>query len=201
VPLFGGRGRQGDTPSRPSAGAAGRREARRRAAGYVAERWAEPNEADVLWLAQAATNGDADHARWELRYARRAVGLLAAERDALDDRTPSLVAGAMDEAMATDPAVAVDAQALAARQFNDRLAAYRDALAARSAEAPGTRLGRVLLVFAGSVRAARGSGLVRAGEILTRELDEANAALRTAFGAAELPEDEPPSSLAARAGR
>ena len=192
MPLFGGRGRQGDTPSRPSAGAAGRREARRRAAGYVAERWAEPNEADVLWLAQAATNGDADHARWELRYARRAVGLLAAERDALDDRTPSLVAGAMDEAMATDPAVAVDAQALAARQFNDRLAAYRDALAARSAEAPGTRLGRVLLVFAGSVRA---------GEILTRELDEANAALRTAFGAAELPEDEPPSSLAARAGR
>jgi hypothetical protein len=185
-------------PAHASSGARDGREARRRAAGYVAARWAEPEEADVRWLAQTATNGDSDHARWELRYARRAVGLLAAERDALDDRTPSLVARAMDEAMATDPAVAVDAQALAARQFNDRLAAYRDALAARSAEAPGTRLGRVLLVFAGSVRAARGAGLVQAGEILTRELDEANAALRTAFGTAELPEDEPPSAVAAR---
>ena len=171
---------------------------RRRAAAYVTSRWAEPPAADVEWLARTATNGDVDHAAWELRYARRAVGLLTAERDALDDRTPSLVAAAVDEAMATDPGVAVDAQALAARQFNDRLAAYRDALRARSAEDPALRLGRVLLVFAGSVRAARGAGLAHAGEILGRELEDANAALRAAFGTAELPEDEPPSALAAR---
>lgn len=199
MPLFGGRGEPG--APRPTGASVGGRELLRRASGYVAGRWAEPDEADVAWLAATATGGDADHARWELRYARRAVALLAAERDALDDRTPSLVARAIDEAMAADPAVAVDAQGLAARQFNDRLAAYRDALAARSAESPGTRLGRVLLVFAGSVRAARGAGLVRAGEILARELDEANSALQAAFGTAELPEDEPPSAVVGRTGR
>lgn len=174
------------------------REARRRAAAYVADRWQEPEPADVAWLAEAATKGDVDHAAWELRYARRAVALLVAERDALDDRTPSLVAAAIDEAMASDPGVAVDAQALAARQYNDRLAAYRDALRARSLEDPGTRLGRVLLVFAGSVRAARGAGLAQAGAVLERELEAAHAALRAAFGDPDLPEDVVPSALPAR---
>lgn len=174
------------------------RDARRQATRYVAGLWAEPDEGDVRWLAETATAGDHDHARWELRYARRALGLLVAQRDALDDRTGSLVARALDEAMAGDLAVAVDAQELAARQFNDRLTAYRDAMVARSAEATSVRLGRVLLVFAGSVRAARGPALVPAGQLLARYLHEANETLRAAFGTAALPEDEPPSALAAR---
>lgn len=176
------------------------RDARRRADGYVRAIWAEPGDDTVHWLADTATGGDLDHARWELRYARRALGLLVAQRDALDDRTGSLVARAATEAMAADPAVAVSAAALAERQFNDRLAAYRDALQQRSAEPAGTRLGRVLLVFAGSVRAARGAGLEPAGLLLAGWLDDANAALRQAFGTAELPEDERPSTIGERRG-
>ncbi len=180
-------------PSLFGGGAA--RDGRQKAAAYARAIWADPAEPDVEWLASAATAGDMDHARWELRYARRALGLLAAQRDAMDDRTGSLVARAVTEAMAMDPAVAVSAAALAERQFNDRLTAYRDALQQRSRESVGTRLGRVLLVFAGSVRAARGAGLQPAGELLGRYLDEANAALRQAFGAVELPEDQPPSAI------
>lgn len=176
------------------------REARRRADAYARALWAEPAEDSVRWLAETATAGDPDHARWELRYARRALGLLVAQRDALDDRTGSLVARAITEAMATDPAVAVTATALAERQFNDRLAAYHDALQQRSPEPVGTRLGRVLLVFAGSVRAARGSGLEPAGRLLASYLEESNAALREAFGTAELPDDERPSQIADRRG-
>jgi hypothetical protein len=179
----------------PLFGGGAEREARRRAAAYVRGLWDEPADTDAEWLAATATGGDIDHARWELRYARRALGLLVAQRDALDDRTASLVARALAEAMETDPGVAVDAQELAARQFNDRLTAYRDALNARSAEPVGTRLGRVLLVFSGSVRAARGPALGTAGELLARYLDASNAALRRHFGQAELPEDQPPSAI------
>ena len=55
----------------------------------------EPDEADVAWLADAAADGDADHARWELRYARAALGLIGAQRDALDDRTASELAAGL----------------------------------------------------------------------------------------------------------
>ncbi len=168
---------------------------RRQAAAFARVLWTEPSPEDVDWLAATATGGDADHARWELRYARRALGLLIAQRDAMDDRTGSLVARAITEAMAADPAVDPAAAGLAARQFNDRLSAYRDALQQRTAELPGVRVGRVLLVFAGSVRAARGGGLPPAGELMARYLDEANAWLRDAFGTAELPEHERPSTL------
>jgi hypothetical protein len=177
---------------------AGERDGRRRAAGFVSALWAEPADADVAWLAGAATGGDLDHARWELRYARRALGLLVAQRDALDDRTGSLVAGEVGQALTRDPAVAVDMVPLAERQFNDRLAAYRDALRQRSAEPVGARLGRVLLVFAGSVRAARGAGLQQAGEILARYLEETNALLRARFGEVDLPDDVRPSELGVR---
>ena len=173
----------------------GAAEGRRRATAFARALWTEPADADVRWLAELATGGDEDHARWELRYARRSLGLLVAQRDALDDRTGSLVARAIGEAMADDPAVAVDAAPLVERQFNDRLTAYRDALHQRSPEAPGRRLGRVLLVFSGSVRAARGPGLAAAGEVLERMLDEVHEALRVAFGDAALPEDARPSAL------
>jgi len=179
VRLFGGRARGG----RPAA------------AAYVQAAFAEPPAEDVRWLAALATGGDEDHAAWELRYARRAVALLLAQRDALDDRTGSLVARALDEAMAADPYVATDLAGLAVRQFNERLAAYRDALDARSAEPGAVRLGRVLLVFAGSVRAARGAGLAEAGAVCDRYLAELGSALAAAFGEAALPDDRPPSAL------
>ena len=72
------------------------REQRRRATTYVSALFAEPSEADVEWLSLHGTDCDTDHARWELRYARRALGLLGAQRDALDDRTelPPALAGA-----------------------------------------------------------------------------------------------------------
>jgi hypothetical protein len=53
------------------------RDLQRKAAGYVAALFAEPEQADVEWLAQNATRGDVDHAQWELRYARRALGMIA----------------------------------------------------------------------------------------------------------------------------
>ena len=171
------------------------RDARQAAAAYVREAFAEPAAEEVAWLAATATAGDADHAAWELRYARRAVGLLVAQTNALDDRTPSLVARALDAAMAADPLVAADLGELATRQFNERLSAYRDALDARSAESRGVRLGRVLLVFAGSVRAARGPGLLEAGAVCERMLAECAAALAQQFGEAQLPEDQPPSAV------
>ena len=46
----------------------------RRSAEYAAVLMAEPSPADVEWLSRVATRGDVDHARWELRYARRALG-------------------------------------------------------------------------------------------------------------------------------
>jgi hypothetical protein len=52
------------------------RELQRKADKFVASLLREPASEDVAWLATLATRGDEDHARWELRYARRAVGLL-----------------------------------------------------------------------------------------------------------------------------
>jgi len=172
------------------------RDARQAAAAYVHTAFSEPPDEDVAWLAATATAGDTDHAAWELRYARRAAALLVAQQNALDDRTPSLVARALDAAMTADPLVAADLGELAARQFNERLTAYRDALDARSSESRGVRMGRVLLVFAGSVRAARGPGLQAAGAVCERIVGECAASLAAQFGEAQLPEDQPPSAVA-----
>ena len=125
------------------------RDQRRRAASYVAALFAEPADDDVAWLSEHGTDCDTDHARWELRYARRALGLLAAQRDALDDRTASLVASELARALANDPAVAPGKIRMAERQLNARLSAYRDALGNRQGEGSGWHLGRTLLEFAG----------------------------------------------------
>lgn len=170
---------------------------RARAAGYVAALFAEPDEADVFWLAANAAGGDADHARWELRYARRALGLLTAQRDALDDRTASLVAGALGEALPRDPAIAPGKLRVAERQLNARLRAYGDALASREGAGSGWHLGRTLLEFAGRREAAPAELVTRASGILANYLSEANAALRDRFGAAALPEHIAPSALPA----
>ena len=163
------------------------REQRRRAATYVTAFCAEPNEADVEWLSTHGTDGDVDHARWELRYARRALGLLGAQRDALDDRTASLVATELARSLAGDRAVAPGKLRMAERQLNARLSAYGDALGNRAGEGSGWHLGRALLDFAGHRDAARPDVVAHAGDLLARYMGEANAALRKYFGAATLP--------------
>ena len=175
------------------------RERRRRASAYLGVARREPEEADVRWLADAATNGDADHARWELRYARWALALLTAQRDALDDRTGSDVVAALGEAMAEDPRVDPMMQELVGRQLNDRLSGYKEALIARGgAVGSGERLGRVLLAFASDGARSAGAPLPRAVELLSGYIAEANQALRSVYGEATLPEHLPPSEAAAR---
>ena len=169
---------------------------RRGAALYVASLFIEPAEADVAWVATAATSGDADRARWELRYARRALGLLVAERDALDDRTSSAVARELAEAMQSDRKVAADMVRLAERQLNERLREYREVLRARGAsESTAVRLGRALLRLTNRTAQVEDELIARAGTILAGYVAEANETLRKSFGEAALPEDRPPSAL------
>lgn len=171
------------------------RQLRRKADQFVSALVIEPTQEDVRFLAHAATRGDEDHARWELRYARRAIGLLVAQRDALDDRTASLVARAMSEAFDIDDRIDRDRRDLAERQFNARLSAYRDALGARVPDS-GIRLGQTLLAFSGGSFRDVDANVRRAGEVLTEYEREANETLRAVFGTAELPEHVPPSAVA-----
>jgi hypothetical protein len=165
-----------------------------RASRYVAAMMQEPPD-DVVDVVARLGDADRDHAQWELRYARRAIGLLIAQRDALDDLTASDVAAALDVAQATDPRIGSDRRVIADRQFNDRVRAYRTALADRATTTPtAERLGRVLVTFAGATpdnAAAQQIGAELAGNLVT----ECNAALREAYGEASLPEDIRPSEI------
>lgn len=172
---------------------------RRAVQAYIADASSEPDEADVQWLASAIGDGDIDRARWELRYARRAFALLVAERDALDDRTGSVVAREMRQALQMDRSVAAGMVALAERQLNERLAYFRSAFAERSAtETTDVRLARVFLDRLG-VRDVSGN-IGRAASIIRRYVEASQDALRSAFGVAKVPEDQPPSVWAKRPG-
>jgi hypothetical protein len=171
------------------------RQLQRKAEQYVQEITREAAPADVTWLAGAATRGDEDHARWELRYARRAIGLLVAQRDALDDRTGSIVGRALSAAFERDEQIDRDRRDLAERQFNQRLSAYRDALGARVPDG-AVRLGQTLLAFSGGSFRQVDANVTRGGEILDGYIKEANESLRTVFGTAVLPEHIPPSAVA-----
>jgi hypothetical protein len=173
------------------------RRLRRRASNYIRALQREPTESDVAWLAVRGTAGDEDHARWELRYARRALGLLAAQRDALDDRTASAVARELTASLQRDPNVAAAMLRVAERQLNARLRDYREALGNRDASRTvRARLGQALMSFAGAEGRASEADVAHAGELLARYLADANEALRREFGAAALPEDVPPSAAA-----
>jgi hypothetical protein len=175
------------------------RERKRKALAFLSALRREPAETDVKWLAEVAARDDHDHARWELRYARLALAVLTAQRDALDDRTGSEVATALEETLAKDPGVDPLMLDLVRRQLNDRLSGYNEALIAKGGPAgSGERLGRVLLAFASDGARSAGAPLPRAVELLSAYLGEANEALRTIYGAAELPEHLPPSEAAAR---
>lgn len=170
---------------------------RDRRAKIVAEGFGrEPDAADVAWLAEAAANGDEDHARWELRYARAALGLLSAQRDALDDRTPAEIARAITALLERDPRIAEDCRDLAAQQFNDRLLAYREARSLRGGPitAPDA-VGRCLLAFASDGARTAGAPLAYAIELLEKYSTETTDLLRQTYGEASLPDDVPPSVL------
>jgi len=173
------------------------RDLQRKAAAFVGAIFSDPDPADARWLAETATRGDLDHAQWELRYARRALGLIASQRDALDDRTASIVARELTEAFARDPNIAGEMKETAERQFNARLSAYRDGLAAKAGAPTPIRMGQTLFAFAGGSFRRQDENIDRAGELLASYLAEANEALRATFGSATLPEHLPPSALAA----
>jgi hypothetical protein len=168
----------------------------RRSAAYVAALMQEPADDDVEWLSAGATRGDVDHARWELRYLRRAVGILVAQRDALDDRTPSETLRALLHRMHKDPQIDAELRDLAERQFNARLSAYRDAFGSRGHGTPAMRVAQNMLAFAGGPIRSDDPTVQRGAALVQRYLADANEALRRCFGLAQLPDDLPPSRLA-----
>jgi hypothetical protein len=170
------------------------RRLQRAATSYVAGLLAEPSTDDVAWLAACATADDDDRARWELRYLRRAIGLLVAEHESVSDRTAQAVAHVLGDALDSDQHVGKGMTGLVERQFNARLRYYADALASRADATPvAERLGRALLLTAGAMRVPD-EDRQRAADVAARYLDEASEQLRTAFGVAALPDDVPPSA-------
>jgi hypothetical protein len=167
----------------------------RRSAAYAEALMLEPSPADTEWLAAGATRGDVDHARWELRYLRRALGILVAQRDALDDRTPSEVLRALSQRMRRDPNVDDELRELADRQFNARLSAYRDAFTNRGHGTPALRVAQNLLAFAGGPIRADDPVVRRGAELVGEYLHWANGVLRERFGSPQLPDDVAPSKV------
>ena len=152
----------------------------------------EPAADDVEWLASVATAHDLDRARWELRYLRRALGLLIAHRDALDDATGSAVARTLREVMAADRNVAAPMLRVAERQFSERLSAYREMMGLRGTpDGPAERLGRTLLLLSGAGRMGA-DDLAAAAELAERCLADVGERLRAAFGTVLLPKGEAP---------
>lgn len=169
---------------------------------YARAAAADPAPDDVAWLSARATNGDEDHARWELRYLRRALAQLVAERDALDDSTGSAVAQALAQALRRDRSVAADRLRIAERQLAVRLARYREAFFERAPGSAAQRLGAVLLgVAQGLGPHDTAAPEPPATDVVERYLGESQERLRAHFGVANLPEDLPPSALAAESRR
>jgi hypothetical protein len=168
----------------------------RRSGAYADWLMDEPPQHQVDWLTSAATRGDVDHARWELRYLRRALGILVAQRDSLDDRTPSEVLRALAQRMEKDPNVDGDLRELAERQFNARLSAYRDAFTSRGLNTPAMRVAQNLLAFAGGPIRSDDPVVRHGAGVVGEYLSLANESLRKSFGLAELPEDVAPSEIA-----
>lgn len=167
------------------------RERKKRASVYLSAINQQVAPTDVAWLASLAPGADEQVALRELLYARRAIGLIVAERDALDDRTASDVAHQLASVIASEARRDADA----GRAWSERWRAYTTALAARgSPEAPAARLARVMIAGAG-VTSPPSAALVRGTQYVLGVRAAANEALRKAFGAASMPEDVRPSAL------
>jgi len=165
------------------------RERSRRASTYLVQLLRTPEPVDVAWLRSIGVS-DAVALR-ELTFAKRAIGLIAAERDALDDRTASDVAHQLAPVISREAREGVDI----GREWGERWRAYTAALAMRgNTEAPATRLARVLLTGAG-VGDPIPEQLLRATQFVVSTRGAANLALRDVFGVATLPDDIRPSAL------
>lgn len=165
------------------------RDRRRRASAYVERLALGRGPSDAAWLARAAN--EEFHATREVMFMHRAMALIVAERDALDDRTASDVSRALasivDHEMQRNP----DTGAL----WTVRWREYSSALAMRgSIESPSTRFARVLLGGAG-LRSADDALLASAVQAVQSTRNAANEALRAAFGVATLPDDVRPSAI------
>lgn len=164
------------------------RERRRRANAYLVAVLVDAEARDGEWLAIAAGH---DVASRELTFARRALALIVAERDALDDRTASDVARELatviEREARRDPQVG--------RAWSERAREYTAAFVVRgTVESPAARFARVLLNGA-SVNSADGAAFASATQFVQVSRAKANEALRAAFGAASLPEDVRPSAI------
>jgi hypothetical protein len=165
------------------------RERNRRASIYLGRLLRHPAGTEVAWL-QASGASKEDAAR-ELTFAMWAIGLIVAERDALDDRT------AADVAHQLAPVISREARSTdhLGRLWAERWRAYTAALAVRGqVEVPATRLARVLLGGAGVVE-PNAEQVQRATQFVMDTRGAANVALREVFGVAALPEDIRPSAL------
>ncbi len=172
------------------------RSALRRSAEFAGVLMQEPHAAEVSWLSEVATRGDDDHARWELRYLRRSLGVLQAQRDALDDRTASEALRALLHLMEKDPLVEGGLRELAARQFDARLSAYREAWLGRGHGSAATRVAQNLLAFSGGPIRADTPAVARGALLVDALSHEVGDALRQLYGVASLPDDIAPSAIA-----
>ncbi|MCC6242007.1 MAG: hypothetical protein IT353_04160 [Gemmatimonadaceae bacterium] len=165
------------------------RERRRLADGFLRRLLVAPPEADVSWLARLA--GDRRVAERELEFAQRALALMVAGRDALDDRTAADVAHAMAPVVESEGRRDVER----GRAWVERRNAYMEAFTVRGLpEPPPVRFARVLLSGAG-VPSPSVDAIERAAEIVQVTRARANEALRESFGAASLPDDVRPSAI------
>ena len=131
------------------------------------------------WLAALGVPGAM--ATREVRWAVRAIGLIVASRDALDDQTVAEVTHALNRATAADAGWA------------ERRGQYLEAHGARGTGAPvARRLANVLLAGVGVADTPDAVELAVA--FLTRQRVRLNGELGRAFGVAQLPEDLPPSA-------
>ncbi|WP_309672920.1 hypothetical protein [Gemmatimonas sp.] len=165
------------------------RERSRRASTYLSQLLRSPEHADITWLLSHGVP-EAVAVR-ELTFAKRAIGLVVAERDALDDRTASDVAHQLAPVISREARATVDL----GREWGERWRAYTAALAVRgNVDSPATRLARVLLGGA-SIHEPSAAQLARATQFVHETRSAANVALRDVFGVASLPDDIRPSAL------
>jgi hypothetical protein len=166
------------------------RERKLRAERYLGTVLRDPPEAELQWLQTLGVSNQ--RAVRELGFCRRAVGLIVAERDALDDRTAADVAHLLAPVMAGESRR--DPEYGAA--WPERWRAYAAALAVRgSAEAPAVRLARVMLAGLGMPEPTP-EVLQHATRYVMETRSQCNESLRAAYGEATLPEDVKPSTLA-----
>jgi hypothetical protein len=164
------------------------RERRRRVERYVGHMLREPDPTTLAFLEGVA---GPEVARRELRFALLALGLIVAERDALDDQT----AADVSHQLAPEIAAAGRRDPDVARLWPERWRAFTAALAVRgNPELPATRLARVLLGGAG-VTHPTAEQLGQISRFLQESRSALNDALREVFGAASLPDDVRPSAL------